>query len=64
MRPGLAALLQAFRLALLYAFGQAICETMDFHPFFRISLKLLPGKKRGDDADYAIASLFEQRYRL
>jgi hypothetical protein len=45
MRVGLATSLQAFRLALLYSFGRAICETMDFHPFFRISLKSLPRKK-------------------
>jgi hypothetical protein len=45
MRLGLATLLQAFSLALLHSFGQAICETMDFHPFFRIHLKLLPRKK-------------------
>ena len=64
MGLGLAALLQTFSLALLYVLGQAICETMDFHPFFRISLKLLPRKKRGDGADYAIASFFEQRDRL
>jgi hypothetical protein len=45
MRLGLATLLQAFSLALLYSFGRAICETMDFHPFFRISMKSSPRKK-------------------
>jgi hypothetical protein len=63
MRLGLATSLQAFSLALLYSFGRAICETMDFHPFFRISMKSSPRKKRGDDADYAIAS-FDQWDRL
>jgi len=37
---------------------------MDFYPFFRISLKLLPTKKRGDDAISAIASLIDLWDRL
>jgi hypothetical protein len=45
MRLGLATSLQAFSLALSHFFGQVICETMDFHPFFRIHLKSLPRKK-------------------
>jgi hypothetical protein len=42
MRLGLATSLQAFSLALSHFFGQVICETMDFHPFFRINPKFLP----------------------
>src|SRR5262245_12668806 len=45
MRFGLAALLQAFSLALLCILVLVICETLDFYPFFRISLKLFPRKK-------------------
>jgi hypothetical protein len=38
----LAASLQAFSIALLCISGREICETMDFHPFFRINPKFLP----------------------
>jgi hypothetical protein len=63
MRIGLATSLQAFSLSLLYTLGLTICETMDFHPFFRINLKLSSRNKRGDDADYAIASFVDQTAR-
>jgi hypothetical protein len=42
IRLCLAASLQAFSIALLCISGRAICETMDFHPFFRINPKFLP----------------------
>jgi hypothetical protein len=42
IRLCLAASLQAFSIALLCISKRAICETMDFHPFFRINPKLLP----------------------
>jgi hypothetical protein len=41
----LATSLQAFSTALMRISGRAICETMDFHPFFRINPKLLQRKK-------------------
>jgi hypothetical protein len=45
MRFGLATLLQAFSLELLDSLGHVFCETMDFHPFFRIHLKTSSRKK-------------------
>jgi hypothetical protein len=39
MRLSLASPLQAFSIALRCIFGKAICETMDFYPFFRIRLE-------------------------
>src|SRR5262245_39538212 len=60
MRLSLADPLQAFSIAILSILGREICETMDFYPFFRINLKLSLRKKRGDNVDCVIASLFDQ----
>jgi hypothetical protein len=60
IRLSLAASLQAFSIAILSMLGREICETMDFHPFFRINLQLFLRKKRGDNVYCVIASLFDQ----
>jgi hypothetical protein len=60
MRLSLAGPLQAFSISILSLLGWETCETMDFHPFFRINLQPSLRKKRGDNVLCVIASLFDQ----
>jgi hypothetical protein len=60
MRLGLSAPLQAFSYVISSIVGREICETMDFYPFFRISLNPLLRKQRGDDVDCVTASIIDQ----